>query len=612
MRAFGLAALLACVAASGLALAVGQARRAVRSAELQVLQDETVVGVNLLREADGAGRVAAALGDRWHVRQEVDPLLGEAQVDDERSPTGAAVARGAVLDADEWNAIGQLVVEEDVAARASLPLGILALALTSGAALLASGMVVVSWVGRRGPSGSIVASLVAWVGCAIVCVAPTSIAAARWSSTALERLTQRRLAIGAGALEGRVDLAALVRRPSGVLNLTGLRSVIVDAALVREGGGEGAETRRFAGAGLPADVARTLSASSVGAGHATVVDAVPYATRDVDGVRLVMLPFEHTHRSGGAMAAVAGIGILAGTPVLVLASFGHDRRRLRRELTSWTFLAPGLVHLGAFTAGPLVFAAWLSVHRWSLIDPATPFVGLANYLAVARDAGFWHAVRNTALFTLHVPVSMVVALGLALLVRREGRSSVAARAAFFLPSITSLVAVAMVWEWMLNDEYGLVNAALGAIGAPRVAWLSSPTAALLSIMIVATWTTVGFETVLFQAGLTAIPRDLYDAARIDGASRWRQFVHVTLPGLRSTLVFVLITSVIGSFQVFGLVYVMTEGGPLHATDVAVFHIYEEAWELQRVGSAAAMSWVLFAVIFVVTWVHFRVLERRAA
>jgi multiple sugar transport system permease protein len=184
--------------------------------------------------------------------------------------------------------------------------------------------------------------------------------------------------------------------------------------------------------------------------------------------------------------------------------------------------------------------------------------------------------------------------------------------AFFLPSITSLAAVAMVWQWILNDQYGLANAALGAVGLPAVPWLSSPSVALVSVMIVAGWTSLGFQTVLIQAGLTAIPRELHDAARIDGAGAWRRFLHVTLPGLRPTLFFVLVTSAIGSFQVFGTVYVMTEGGPLHATDVAVFHIYEEAWELQRIGSAAAMSWVLFAAIFLVTWLHFRTLERRSA
>jgi len=129
-------------------------------------------------------------------------------------------------------------------------------------------------------------------------------------------------------------------------------------------------------------------------------------------------------------------------------------------------------------------------------------------------------------------------------------------------------------------------------------------------MIMATWMVVGYQMILFQAGLAAIPSDLYDAARIDGASVLRRFFHVTLPGLRHTLFFVLITSVIGSFQVFGAVYVMTEGGPLHATDVAVFHIYQEAWEFLRFGDAAAQSWVLFAIIFVVTWLQFRTLERK--
>jgi multiple sugar transport system permease protein len=129
-------------------------------------------------------------------------------------------------------------------------------------------------------------------------------------------------------------------------------------------------------------------------------------------------------------------------------------------------------------------------------------------------------------------------------------------------------------------------------------------------MLMAVWLVVGYQMVLFQAGLAAIPHELYDAARIDGAGPWRRFFHVTLPGLRHTLFFVLVTSVIGSFQIFGAVYVMTEGGPLHATDVAVFHIYEEAWEFFRFGNAAAMSWILFAIIFLVTWLHFRVLERR--
>jgi multiple sugar transport system permease protein len=163
---------------------------------------------------------------------------------------------------------------------------------------------------------------------------------------------------------------------------------------------------------------------------------------------------------------------------------------------------------------------------------------------------------------------------------------------------------------MLHDEYGLFNWLLSLVGLGPVRWLTSPRTALLAVMMLSVWMVVGYQIVLFQAGLAAIPRELYDAARIDGAGPWRRFRHVTLPGLRHTLFFVLVTSVIGSFQVFGAVYVMTEGGPLHATDVAVYHIYEEAWEYFRFGDAAAMSWVLFAIIFLVSWLHFRMLERR--
>jgi multiple sugar transport system permease protein len=289
-----------------------------------------------------------------------------------------------------------------------------------------------------------------------------------------------------------------------------------------------------------------------------------------------------------------------------------DRRRaLRRNLVAWAFLAPAAAHLAVFTLGPLAFALWLSLHEWTLVDPARPFVGLGNYADLLRDGPFWNAIRNTVVFTLHVPVAMAIALGFALLVHRRTRGVLAVRAALFLPSITSLVAIAVVWQWMLNDQYGLLNWALGLVGLDPVRWLTSPRTALLSIMLLSTWMVVGYQMVLFQAGLAAIPTHLYEAARIDGAGAWRRFVHVTLPGLRHTLFFVLVTSVIGSFQVFGAVYVMTQGGPLRSTDVAVYHIYQEAWDLLRFGRASAMSWVLFLLVFAVTWLHFRLLERRA-
>jgi len=312
------------------------------------------------------------------------------------------------------------------------------------------------------------------------------------------------------------------------------------------------------------------------------------------------------------MVMLGLIGLIAAACCLSFAGLTDHPREFRRNCVAWSFLAPSIFHLLIFTLGPLALAAWLSLHRWSLLDATRPFVGLANYVHLLRDGAFWNAIRNTTVFTLHVPVSMALALGLALVVHRRVRGIVFLRATLFLPTITSLVAIAMVWQWMLHDEYGLVNWLLTAAGFSPVRWLSSPSTALLSIMIMAVWMVVGYQMILFQAGLATIPQELYDAARIDGAGPWRRFIHVTLPGLRHTLFFVLVTSVIGSFQVFGAVYVMTEGGPLRSTDVVVYHIYQEAWEFLRFGDAAAMSWILFGMIFFVTWLQFRTLERRVA
>jgi len=331
-----------------------------------------------------------------------------------------------------------------------------------------------------------------------------------------------------------------------------------------------------------------------------------------DTLHLVFLGYEETATPAVALIAAALGSALLVALVLFLLPLAARPRALSRTLAAWGFLTPAAALLLLFTFGPLLFSLWISLHDWRLIDPAHPFLGLENYRALLSDGAWWSAVRNTAVFTLHVPFAMAVALSLALLTRGSRRAVRWARLALFLPSITSVVAIAVVWKWLLNDGYGLANRALGAIGLGPVAWLSSPDIALVSLMVISTWMVVGYQMVVFQAGLAAIPRVWYDAARVDGAGPWQCFRHITLPGLRHTLFFVLVTSVIGSFQVFGLVYVMTEGGPLGATDVAVYHIYREAWEFLRFGNAAAMSWVLFGVVFAATWLHFRILERRGS
>ena len=329
-------------------------------------------------------------------------------------------------------------------------------------------------------------------------------------------------------------------------------------------------------------------------------------------VHLVFLGYEETMSPGVALIAAALGSALLVSLVLFLLPLAARPRILSKTLAAWGFLTPAAALLLVFTFGPLLFSLWISLHDWRLVDPAHPFLGLDNYRALLGDGAWWSAILNTGVFTLHVPLAMAVALSLALLTRESRRAVRWARLALFLPSITSVVAIAVVWKWLLNDGYGLANRALGAIGLGPVAWLSSPDVALVSLMVIGVWMVVGYQMVVFQAGLAAIPRVWYDAARVDGAGAWQRFRHITLPGLRHTLFFVLVTSIIGSFQVFGLVYVMTEGGPLGATDVAVYHIYREAWEFLRFGNAAAMSWVLFAVVFAATWLHFRFLERRSA
>ena len=331
-----------------------------------------------------------------------------------------------------------------------------------------------------------------------------------------------------------------------------------------------------------------------------------------DTLHLVVLGYEETASPTVALSASALGSSLVVSLVLFLLPLATRPRALSRTLAAWGFLTPAAALLLLFTFGPLLFSLWISLHEWRLMDAAHPFTGLANYRVLLGDGAWWSAVRNTGVFTLHVPVAMAVALALALLTRESRRAARWARLALFLPSVTSVVAIAVVWKWLLNDGYGLANRALGAIGFGPVAWLTSPEIALVSLMAIGVWMVVGYQMVVFQAGLAAIPRVWYDAATVDGAGPWQRLWHITLPGLRHTLFFVLVTSVIGSFQVFSLVYVMTEGGPLGATDVAVFHIYREAWEFLRFGNAAAMSWVLFGVVFAATWLHFRFLERRGS
>lgn len=303
---------------------------------------------------------------------------------------------------------------------------------------------------------------------------------------------------------------------------------------------------------------------------------------------------------GWLVSAVIGLSITRGT-----------RLRVERmeAAGAWLFIAPSLVHLLVFSIGPMAFALWLSLHDWTLLDETHRFIGAANYVELTRDGGFLRALLNTALYVLFVPAAMIVSLGLALFVNRPGWSVRALRAVFFLPYITSFVAISLVWKWMYEPELGLLNRVLGMVGIPAQPWLTSTTTALPSLMLMSIWMYAGYMMLIFLAGLQSIPASLYESARIDGAGPWQRFRRITLPLLRPTTVFILVTMVIFMFQVFTAVYVMTEGGPLQATDVVVYHIYRNAWEYLRMGYASAMAWVLFAVVFLLTLVQYRWIRR---
>jgi len=281
-------------------------------------------------------------------------------------------------------------------------------------------------------------------------------------------------------------------------------------------------------------------------------------------------------------------------------------RLTRRIPSGWWFLAPSAVILGVFTIWPIIQALWMSLHDWSFLSRERPFVGGDNYAALLSDDRFWNALRNTIVYTVAtVPVQIALALGLAIALDSALKGRAVLRTAYFLPVISSLAIMAIVWAFLFDPDIGVVTSWLSALGVPRIAWLREPGTAMLAVVIVGIWKTLGFNTVILLAGLQGVPREQYEAASLDGASARQRFRHVTVPGLRQTLLFVTVISVIASLQVFDQVYVMTRGGPLYSTETLVSYLYYQGFTLFRMGYASAISWVLFAGILVISMVQLR-------
>jgi multiple sugar transport system permease protein len=275
------------------------------------------------------------------------------------------------------------------------------------------------------------------------------------------------------------------------------------------------------------------------------------------------------------------------------------------------YLAPFLLFFIVFQVYPIFYGLYVSLTKWDLAT-APRFIGLSNYAGLMRDSLFWTALRNTALFVaLNAPLAVVIPLGLAILVNDPIHGRGIFRSAFSTPLMISVASVGVLWQWFYNPVFGLINYYLGLVGLPGQNWLSQTGWAMIAVVVTTVWWTSGFNMILFLAGLQDIPDHLYDAAKIDGAGSWALFRHVTLPGLRATLLFVGVTTIIGSFRVFGQVFVMTNGGPFDSTRTIVQHIYETGFRYFKMGNASAVAWALFLIVLVFTFIQFRLLKEQA-
>ncbi|MGN9911503.1 carbohydrate ABC transporter permease [Phytohabitans sp. LJ34] len=287
-------------------------------------------------------------------------------------------------------------------------------------------------------------------------------------------------------------------------------------------------------------------------------------------------------------------------------------RRLvwRNTVAGWSFILPNFVGFAALTLVPVVALFYLAFTNWNVFGVAD-WTGTANFRRMWNDASFWTALRNTLYYTVfHIPLTMAAALGLALLLNRKLRGVAFFRTVAFFPYITSIVAIAVVWNQLFSPEYGPVNAFLRAVGVDTPpGWTTSADWSMPAVILVGTWRYMGYYMLLFLAGLQTIPAQLYEAAEIDGATPWQRFVNVTLPGLRHTTFFVTVILTIESFKVFDLILVMTQGGPGQSTLVLSQYIYQKGFVENQFGYASAVSIVLFAICFGVTAIQFLVNRR---
>mgnify|MGYP005777369379 FL=1 len=279
-----------------------------------------------------------------------------------------------------------------------------------------------------------------------------------------------------------------------------------------------------------------------------------------------------------------------------------------------TFLLPSLLGLLIFKVGAMLYSLYISFTDWNLFG-SPKFVGLENYIQIFQDPRFYDSLKNTLLFIIgYLPIVVVLSLGVALLLNSKVKGVNIFRGLFFLPVITSWVAVSMIWKGLLNPEFGVINSIIEVFGGTGPAWLQNPSFVIPAVVMVSVWKDVGFLSIIFLGGLQGISQEYYEASKIDGANKWNQFRNITLPLLSPTTFYALIITIINSFQVFDQIWIMTSGEPTaDLVPVMVTEIYKNSFQYQKMGYATALSWILFFIIILVTifqnvmqkkWVHY--------
>jgi ABC-type sugar transport system permease subunit len=286
-----------------------------------------------------------------------------------------------------------------------------------------------------------------------------------------------------------------------------------------------------------------------------------------------------------------------------------EHKKNRRNFLPYLLVSPYLLFLVVFVLFPVLFCFFLTFNNWNIIAPMH-FIGLKNYSRLIHDRLFWKAILNTLQFLLlHIPLQLIVSLFLAFLLNKKIKAGAFFRASFFMPVIVSGVVVTILWQQLLGYDSGIINRTLQSAGVGKIGWLTNPDIAIYSIALMATWKNVGLYVILFLVGLQTVPVAYYEAAKMEGASEWQQFYHITLPMINPTIFMVVILSTIGGFNLFIEPYIMTGGGPLNSTLSAVLYIYKQAFQYYNMGYSATLGFFYAMLIMSVVVLQKRYIEK---